>query len=341
MAKAVKTFAETMPLDKQKGIDLLEVAQILWKKRWWIAKVVFGVTVIAAGVSFLLPEYFRSTAVLLPETEKGKLASLGGISDLAALAGVNVGGEGSLAKLYPTILRSESVLRSVMYAKYQTKKFKEPVDLLQFWEIEERTPERSSEVALKTLREELEISLDNKTNVVSISIETREPSLSADIVNNVIGALDKFFRTKKTTNAGEQRKFIEGRLVEIKADLEKAENTLKEFRENNRQISSSPQLLLEQERLIREVQINTTIYVELKKQYEIVKIEEIKNIPIVNVMDAARPAQWKERPKRARIVVTSFITMVLATCYYAFGKAKYWNQLNQSITKITAMNATR
>ena len=54
----------------------------------------------------------------------------------------------------------------------------------------------------------------------------------------------------------------------MKEDLTKAENRLKEFREKNRQVLS-PQLLLEQERLIRDVQINATIYIELAEALEI------------------------------------------------------------------------
>ena len=100
-------------------------------------------------------------------------------------------------------------------------------------------------------------------------------------------------------------------------------------------------MLLEQERLIREVQINATLYTELKKQYEIVKIEEIKNIPIINVMDAARPATWKDRPKRTMIVVTSFFIAALAGCCYVFAKAKFWNHFIQLIAKITGIKVTQ
>jgi len=103
-------------------------------------------------------------------------------------------------------------------------------------------------------------------------------------------------------------------------------------------MSDSPQMLLEQERLIREVTINSTIYTELKKcrcpnpaiernlplfgfrlvqrdsgrrnweagQQEIVKIEEIKNIPIINVMDDGRAAAKKEKPKRSTIALVIF-----------------------------------
>ncbi|GJQ21710.1 MAG: hypothetical protein HBSIN02_20650 [Bacteroidia bacterium] len=280
---------------------------MLWASRKLIAAVTGIATVGAVIVSFLLPEYYKSTATLLPETEKSKLAALGGLSDLAALAGVSVGGEGSLAKLYPTIIKSEAVLRNVIYAEYQTKKFKEPVNLIKFWEIEEETPQRSYEVALESLRDELDVSLDNKTSVVTVSIETTEPQLSADIVNKALEELDGFIRTKRTTSASEQRKWIEERLEQVKNDLEKSENKLKEFREKNRRVGDSPQLLLEQGRLMREVEINSTLYEELKRQFELARVEEIKNIPIVNVMDAARPSQKHESPKRALLGVTAFL----------------------------------
>ena len=249
-----------------------------------------AVTVLAAITAFfIMTEYFRSSAVILPDADKSKLGSMGGgISDLAAMAGVNVGGEGSIVKLYPTILKSESVLRNVIYTKYKTKKFSDSVDLIQYWEIKEKSPERDYEVALLGLRNALEVSIDIKLNIVSIAIETEEPQLSADILNTIISTLDKFIRTKRNSNASEQRKWIEVRLAEVKDDLSKAENALKEFREKNRVVSGSPQLLLDQERMLREVQINSTMYVELKKQLELAKIEEIRSTPIISVMDYAR-----------------------------------------------------
>jgi len=187
-----------------------------------------------------------------------------------------------------------------------------------------------------TLRTGMEVSLDLKTGVVSMTIETEEPRLSADILNNVIHFSDTFIRTKRNTNALEQRKWIEARLGEVSADLSKAENVLKEFREKNRMVSGSPQLLLDQERLAREVQINSTMYVELKKQYELVKIEEIRTTPIISVMDYGRPAAKKEKPKRAIIVLVSMMLAFVGSGSYRVIEQKYgknfitwYNQLKQ------------
>jgi uncharacterized protein involved in exopolysaccharide biosynthesis len=313
---------------QESRIDWMNILSLLWQSRKFIGIVTGVVTLLAIIISLLLPESFKSTAVLLPDTDKSKLPSAsGGLSDLAAMAGVNVGGEASVVRLYPTILKGESVLQAVIAAKYQTKEYPDSVNLIQYWKIKEKNAERDFEVALLNLRTGLDVSLDLKTAVLTMSIETEEPQLSADILNNTIRAADKFIRTKRNTNASEQRKWIDARLVEVKADLSKAENTLKDFREKNRSISGSPQLLLDQERLMREVQINSTIYTELKKQYELVKIEEIRTTPIINVMDYARAAAKKEHPKRSIIVLVSMMLAFVGSCGYRIIEQKYWKNI--------------
>ena len=123
----------------------------------------------------------------------------------------------------------------------------------------------------------------------------------------------------------------------MKQDLTKAENTLKEFRERNRQVLS-PQLLLEQERLIRDVQINATIYTELRKQYEIVKIEEVKNIPVINVMDPARAPAKKDKPKLAIIVLSVFFLSLLGAVGHSVVKHQYGEQISKVTNKLRLLS---
>jgi uncharacterized protein involved in exopolysaccharide biosynthesis len=314
--------------DSESRFDWMNILSLLWQSRKFIGMVTGAVTILAIAFSFLLPETFKSTAVILPDTDKSKLPSLsGGLSDLAALAGVTVGGEGAIVKLYPTIIKSESVLQNVIYAKYKTNKFTDSVNLIQYWEIKEKSPGRDYEVTLMGLRNALDVNIDIKLNVVSMTIETEEPQLSADILNTIIRTLDKFIRTKRNSNASEQRKWIEVRLAEVKADLSNAENALKDFREKNRMVSGSPQLLLDQERLMREMQINSTMYIELKKQLELVRIEEIRSTPIISVMDYARPAAKKEHPKKAIIVIAWMMLAFIGSGSYRIFEQKYGKKI--------------
>ena len=284
-------------------------------------------------VSLLLPPYYKSTAIILPEGQSSKLTSLSGLSDLAALAGVNVGAEGSLIKLYPTIIKSEAVLKDVIYRKYKSENFQDSVDLIECWRINDNKPGGAYEGALNALRNGLDVSMDIKTDILTMSFETKEPRLSADIVNSVVEGLDKFVLTKRTTSASEQRRFIEGRLAEVKGDLTKSEDALRNFREQNTQVRS-PQLLLEQGRLERDLQINNTLFIELKKQYEIAKIEELKNMPVINVLDLARPAVYKDRPKRSVIVIVTFLLGLSGAIAYVVGNKYYKSDVVQWIKQV-------
>jgi uncharacterized protein involved in exopolysaccharide biosynthesis len=66
-------------------------------------------------------------------------------------------------------------------------------------------------------------------------------------------------------------------------------------------------LLLDQERLLREVQINSTMYTKLKKQSELLKIKEIQTTPIINVLDYRRAAAKEEMPNKRIIVLTALL----------------------------------
>jgi len=97
---------------------------------------------------------------------------------------------------------------------------------------------------------------------------------------------------------------------------------LKEFRERNRQIMDSPQLMLEQDRLARDVEISSTVFIELKKQDEVVKIEEIKDTPIINILDPARPPVRRSSPVRRQAALTTFFLSLFAAMGFVAFKDK-------------------
>lgn len=284
-----------------------------WRRIFFTSLIVAAVTL---GLNFILPVYFKSTATLLPETEKSKLSALDQFADVAQLAGVKMPGS-EVSRLYPIIVSSETVLRSIIEKKYKTHRFTDSVDLVQYFELDEDTPEENMYEALKKLEKLMSTSFESKTGLVEISMEMKEPQLAADVLNAVIDELDKFMRLKKVTSATEQRKWVEVRLRQVQEELRDAEERLKNFREKNRRIMDSPELLLEQERLLRNVQVRSTVFIELTKQSELAKIEEVKNITVVNVLDPGRPPVKKERPKRlVNTMIVSLIVFLLMSLYF-------------------------
>ena len=110
--------------------------------------------------------------------------------------------------------------------------------------------------------------------------------------------------------------FIKNRLDDIKAGLRSSEEQLKNFRINNRSISSSPGLLLEQSRLIREVEVQTQVYITLKQEFEMVKIEEIDISTIVQVLDPPETPLNKFKPNSTKTkLVFILMGMFLSFAY--------------------------
>jgi capsule polysaccharide export protein KpsE/RkpR len=251
---------------------------------------------------------------------------LGGLQEIASAAGI--GNQiVSPSQLYPDILASERVLQNVIYHKYRTESFPSEVTLIQFYGYDDEDSVYNYEKCLKKLRGSLiTIEVDRKTTIVTLKVTTTEKQLSADIANQITAELDYYQRNFRRTNASEQRKFLEQRLSEVNQDLTKSEEKLKDFREKNRKVEQSPQLLLEQDRFARDVELNSALFIELKKQYELAKLDEIKNTPIVQVLDVARaPAKKSGPPRRIYVFAAAFLSFVGCTSWY--GLSHRLNQL--------------
>ena len=128
--------------------------------------------------------------------------------------------------------------------------------------------------------------------------------------------------------------WIGKRLSEVETELHAAEDTLKEFRERNRRVIDSPELLLQQARLERGVTLKSTIFLELKKQYELAKIEEIKKVSIVSVLDHGRVPVKKERPRRARNSAIAFLVTLLSLSLYSGLKPRYAERVRGFVQRL-------
>jgi uncharacterized protein involved in exopolysaccharide biosynthesis len=207
-------------------------------------------------------------------------------------------------------------------------------------ELDEESPEKNLDLAFKIMREQMNVVFDSKTNVVTATAEMREPRLASDVLNSALDELDRFLREKKTTSATEQRKWIESRLIQVNAELRYAEEALKNFREKNRRVTDSPELMLKQERLLRDVEIKNTIDMELVKQAEIAKIEEIKQISTINILDEGRAPVKKERPRRATNAAIAFLlTLVGASSFYAV-RSLYGDRIREHVKSFRQQSLT-
>ena len=82
--------------------------------------------------------------------------------------------------------------------------------------------------------------------------------------------------------------------------------------------NSLPSLGLENGRLIREVELQSTIQELLIPQFEQAKLEETKNIPTLQVIDKPKVAINKVKPKRALIVIGATLMSILLSIIFIY-----------------------
>ena len=293
------------------------------RKKFLIVNLVVLLLALAYLLFFAKP-YFESTVTVLPEYGS-KSNMLSQLSGLAELAGVKVG-ETAPTEIYQKLIYSETVLQDVIYAKYKTDEFPYSVNLIQYFEIDESDnnpviQKRKNFLKLFEVVTKGRISteVDRMTKILNVTVTMPEAQLSADVANKLVEALDLYIRTQRKSYATEQSYYLDKRTTQIKDSLNIAENKLKIFREQNRITSQSPNLLLEQGRLMRDVEILQTVFIELTKQLEIAKIDQIKDAPVLNIKEYAKNPVKKAGPKRASsLIIIMFFSSLLSGLYFIF-----------------------
>ncbi len=124
--------------------------------------------------------------------------------------------------------------------------------------------------------------------------------------------LDKLQRKFRKRSVNEKIQYLEQKIILAEEELQVHEVNLKNFRENNRNVNNSPSLMLELERLERYVNVQQGIYITLKQQLELAKIEEVQKTSFVQILDyPSLPIRESNPIRRAFIYIGGIMGMFL------------------------------
>ena len=153
--------------------------------------------------------------------------------------------------------------------------------------------ERKILFAKESLRNSIRYSEDRKSSLHTISVLASNPQLSKDITNQIFQSILSYSNEVTNVKAKEKKDFIQGRLFEINQDLENSENDRRLFLEKNQNIGSSPSLILQKERLERNIALYSELYLSLSDQLEIAKIDEKDNTYSIFLLDSPYTSPYK------------------------------------------------
>jgi uncharacterized protein involved in exopolysaccharide biosynthesis len=151
------------------------------------------------------------------------------------------------------------------------------------------------EIGVKKMGKAINPDFDLKTNLVTMSVRLRWPELAAAVANRTIELVDAFNHEQRVSRARSKRVFLENRLDSAKAELRSTEERQRVFYDQNRLWKSSPQLVFEEGRIRRNVDVASDLFRNLQQQFETARLDEFNDAAVITVVDPAVPprkAQW-------------------------------------------------
>jgi uncharacterized protein involved in exopolysaccharide biosynthesis len=271
----------------------------LWSRRRTILLYALAGGLLTVLISFLIPPTYQAVTTVIPAIAPDKFTGMAGLTASLEDFGIQTGAKGGNSPMmYPEIVKSRRVLEQVLFRAYPAGPERRPARVIDLIQSGENGPKRV-ELAVKQLKRRVDATLDRRTGVLTIRVRAHQPEVAAGIANSLDTLLQDFAIYSFTSQAGENRKFVEGRVAEVRGELNQAEENLRGFRERNLRIGNAPGLLLEEGRLNRSVREQEEVYLTLRRQYELAKIEERRDVPVINVLDSAVVPSFRISPRRA------------------------------------------
>jgi uncharacterized protein involved in exopolysaccharide biosynthesis len=275
------------------------------RRRWRLVAVCsLAAGLLAAVISLLLPSVYTAQTTFTPVASSqgmsGGLASLMGLAGQLGLSSLASAGAGGLPPEYfAEVLHSRSVLEGTLQSSFPVGDSAGPQrTLLDILEVKGSTLRGRLEDGVRELDDHIVASVDKRTGVVSLRVKSRSPAVSAGVANRMVDLLDAFNLDRRQVQSREQRRFTGERVQQAQQELRDAEAALLRFLTANREYRGSPLLEYQAAKLQRDVQVKQEVYLTLAKAYEEARIAEVRDIPVLTVIDSAVAPVRRSFPRR-------------------------------------------
>ena len=300
--------------DQDDEINLLELWQVVWKRRKFIAYFAGIVVVLTAVVSLLMTNIYESNAVITPVETKGGAG--GGMAAALAAMGGGLGGMIALPESATSseivLLLNSNILREKIIKEYNLL----PVLFSKQWDEEKKTWKKggfslnpltwiSKLIALikpadkkavkkepgvpdmwdglRALKDLVQIKSNVKEKSITISAQFDDPEIAASLAGYFVAALNDHMSQEARRVAAINKKYLEEQLP----------------------LNSDP--LIKQK-----------IYTMIAQQVETAMMAEVKENFSFKVIDPPMVPDKKIKPKRAQMVVLSFVVALFLAVFIVF-----------------------
>lgn len=304
------------------GMSAIDVLRLLLVRRRLMLLAPTAVAAITIGIGLLGKRSWTAQGALVAQSSAGSASRLAG---LAAQFGVAVptGQTGQNPEYFADVLRSDGLLRQLLAAQY-TGADSTAVDLVTHLVPAQQERAPRAEFALRELRTRVSTGVGLKTGIVRISVKMRDPELARQVVARAIAELNALNVAAQQAIASQESRFTDERLAVARAELRQSEDRLESFLRGNRAYAGGPQLVLQEDRLRRDVSLRQQVVVGLAQSLEQSRLDEVRNVPVISIVEApVRPAL----PDSRRLVLKGlFAAIATFTVLFALLVAAEWRR---------------
>jgi uncharacterized protein involved in exopolysaccharide biosynthesis len=286
-------------------LSLLSLANVALRHRWLAIRVTLLAIVLTVAVVLLRPATYTVASSFRLQTRDNTVSSLTGLASQLGLSMPNADATQTPA-FYVDLLRSREVLGGAVTHRYPSSDLPpgSTIDLIQAFKVRGDTPGIRRERAMSKLSDAMTVIASARTGVISLSVTLHDPLLAQAVTEQLITEVNTFNLESRKTQAGAERRFVERRLNEMKDSLRAAEDRLQAFLQRNRDYENSPQLTFQQQRLLRDVNMQQAMVTSLAQNFEQARIEEVRDTPVITVIDEPeRPVQRDPRGLLKKVII--------------------------------------
>ena len=283
--------------------------------------------------------YYIAHGTILPQTNSNVSSKLSSVFTQFGFSAPVENVDINSSQLFPDIIKSRNFNHALLYRDFISKGSGSKQPLIKI--LWGRSPSNSNDslrlnsFGTNRLNKMIRVITSKTKPVIKIQVVAPEPQLASDLVSAVIEELDNFQKRTKYNKIKEKRIFIDNRMLEVEKELIIVEEKLKDFREQNKN-RASPLLLLNEDRLVRDVSVQYEIFTTLKQESELAQIEEVENSSMIAILDSPTLPLSSANPILLYRVITSLIFGILFSLVIIVIKewlVKNWEEIIKALYK--------
>lgn len=339
---------------EEKQINIKDIWQAFLKHKYLFVKSIASTFVITCFLTLGLHNYYTANVTLAPEN--GGKSSGGGLSSLASSFGVSLGsmssGEDALSpSLYPDMMNSVEFKTSLFPIRVHELSDNESFTYYNYLKDHQRIPwwsagikaifslfgseeEEETEVnpfmltmeqagIIGVMNEKISCEVDNKTNVISISVTDQDPLVAATMADSVKQRLQEAITAYRTSKARVDLDYNKKLYEETKAKYDVARQDYATYADANTDV------ILQRDRnklteLENEMQLRYQAFSTVAAQLQAAEAKLQEETPAFTTLQSVTVPLQKAGPSRSRIVLLYCFLVGLFTCIYVLHKEGYF-----------------